>query len=93
MSEEPRDLILPILRQMREEMQNGFADMKLGIAELNLRMSGVESQVAALNTEVAALAVSNRHIRADVAQLLAESGEFARRIKRLEDHLGLPPLN
>jgi uncharacterized protein YPO0396 len=86
MSEEPRDLILPILREMREEMNKRFN-------AVDEKLSRLGQNVEEINAAVATLTVSNRHIRADVAQILAESGDYARRLKRIEDHLGLPPIN
>lgn len=82
MADEPRDLILPMLREMREDMNKRFDKVDENMARMGRSIEDV-------NMAVAALTVSNRHIRAEVSQLLAENGNFDLRIRRIEKHLGL----
>ena len=87
----PENLILHILREMRAEMNDRFdkvedrfgtIDQRLGT--IDQRLTGLESGLDELGIAVATLAVSNRHIRADVHKILANQDNHETRIKALE---------
>jgi hypothetical protein len=100
---EPSDITGQILHELREEMRQGFAGLLQGISILQddvaairadvARIDGtadrIDNNVRELNVAVASLTVSNRHLRADVSQILAESGDHESRIARIEQHLGI----
>lgn len=71
------------------EIQDDLKEVKQDLGDLKNRMSRLESTVEETALAVANLAVSNRHIRADVSKVLANQEQHEARIKRIEEHLGL----
>jgi len=71
------------------EMKADIVELKETIVELKETTDRIDRNVSELNVAVANLTVSNRHLRADVSKILAESGDHESRIARIEQHLGL----
>lgn len=90
---EPENVSLELIGKILKDVATDVRELKSGQKEIKDTLSRQGQNLEELNAAVAALTVSTRHIRADAAQLLAESGDLARRVKRLEEHLGLPPIN
>jgi hypothetical protein len=82
MADEPENLVLHLLREIRKETTERFDKLEEKLARLN-------STVEEVALAVASLSVSNRHIRADTSKILANQEQHEARIKRIEDRLGL----
>jgi hypothetical protein len=96
MAEDNSNIDWRIIGQNMERLLTDVAEVKQ-LATQNAQrlenMAGildrVDRNVDDLNLAVANLTLSNRHLRADTTQILAESGEHEKRIARIEKHLGL----
>lgn len=73
----------------QNEMRGDIAEMKSDLSEVKTRATRLEDTAEEIALAVANLAVSNRHIRADISKVLANQDDHEARMKRLEDHLGL----
>jgi chromosome segregation ATPase len=71
------------------EIKGDITEMKSDLGELKARVARLEDTAEETALAVANLAVSNRHIRADISKVLANQDDHEARIRRLEDHLGL----
>jgi chromosome segregation ATPase len=96
MSEESEKISLEFIGEQlkrvlsgQTEIKEDLKDVKQDLGDLKNRMSRLESTVEETALAVANLAVSNRHIRADVSKVLANQEQHEARIKRIEEHLGL----
>ena len=71
---EPKDLVLPMLREMRNEMREGFEDTKLQFKVVNERLNKIEgAQKSFLNA-----------LTADTMMSKFITGDFEERIVALE---------
>jgi hypothetical protein len=93
MADEPENLTLRLLREMREEMREGFAN-------LHTEVQDVRTEVQAVRTEMRA---ENAKTRTELAKVLDATMETAKavnghavllhllekRVDRIEQHIGL----
>ena len=82
MADEPENLTLKLLREMRGEMREGFEKAFGDLAELKRDVSELQIAVAATRTDTGV-------IKADVEDIKETARLIEGRLVRLEKHAGL----
>ena len=92
MSDEPENLTLALLREMRGEMAKGFADVR---SEVHSLRADVASDLMTLEKRLGDQIVGLRRAVMEYHSSAIGHGvlltEFEERLRRLERHVGLPP--
>ena len=65
---EPQDMILPLLRGIRTEMQTNFADVRQQFEAVNARFDGLEGRFDNLREAVNGESVLGRYAAAEVEE-------------------------
>lgn len=92
MSDEPENLTLALLREMRGDMAKGFADVR---SEVHSLRADVASDLMTLEKRLGDQIVGLRRAVMEYHSSSIGHGvlltEFEERLRRLERHVGLPP--
>jgi predicted RNase H-like nuclease (RuvC/YqgF family) len=71
---EPEDMIIPMLRELRQELRETHGDLKKELGEVGTRLSGLESSMKSFRNALTADTMMSKFI----------TGDFEERIEALE---------
>ncbi|WP_234905812.1 hypothetical protein [Affinirhizobium pseudoryzae] len=71
MTKEPGDMILPMLREMRRETQEGFADVRREFAAVNQRLDKLEEGQKNFRNALSADSLMSKFVIGDFEERLA----------------------
>jgi hypothetical protein len=99
MSDEPENLTLALLREMRGDMAKGFADVRSEIHSLRADVASdlmtlekrLGEQEKRLSEQIVGLRRAVMEYHSSAIGHGALLTEFEERLRRLEQHVGLPP--
>ena len=89
MTDEPENLTLKLLREMRAEMREGFEKAFGDLTELRGSVSELRGSVSELQIALAATRTDIGVIKADVEDIKETARLIEGRLVRLEKHAGL----
>jgi predicted nuclease with TOPRIM domain len=89
MADEPENMTLKLLREMRDEMREGFEKAFGDLAELRKDTSGLQGAVSELQHEVAAMRVDQRRTNDLLEQVHKPQANHGARLNAIDGRLAI----